>query len=134
MSNIHREQDVPYYHVPVLVHEVLTYLAPRPGGLYVDATFGGGGHSRAILEAEPQCRVIAFDWDKETIDRHADLFIKDFPQRISFVWGNFAHIARLLRKEGIAQIDGVLADFGTSQFHLRLIRRLICVCHQRIRL
>jgi 16S rRNA (cytosine1402-N4)-methyltransferase len=107
------------YHTPVLVDEVLHYLNPQPGGVYVDATFGGGGHTRALLQAQPQCKVIAFDWDKDTIERHAETFMNEFPGRIHFIWGSFAHLARLLRKEGIKHVNGILADFGTSQFQLK---------------
>lgn len=106
------------YHKTVLVNEVIEYLNPQPGKVYVDATFGGGGHTRAILTHEPGCRVIAFDWDKTAIETHQEEFEKLFGDRIQFIWGNFAHIIRLLKKEGITHVDGVLADFGTSQHQI----------------
>jgi 16S rRNA (cytosine1402-N4)-methyltransferase len=106
------------YHVPVLVHEVLQYLAPKPGEIYVDATFGGGGHTRAILMAQPRCRVIAIDWDQEALNAHQEAFEREFGDRITFVWGNFAHIVLLLRKQKIAHVNGIIADFGTSQHQI----------------
>jgi 16S rRNA (cytosine1402-N4)-methyltransferase len=118
MPELHPIAEV-IFHVPVLIDEVITYLAPKAGGVYVDVTFGGGGHTRAILQADPKCRVIAFDWDKDTIDRHSPALMQEFPDRIQFIWGNFSHLARLLAKQGIKQVDGILADFGTSQFQLK---------------
>lgn len=106
------------YHKTVLINEVLTYLSPQPGKLYLDATFGGGGHTRAILEKEPECRVIALDWDKEAIKRNAITLQEEFGDRLTVIWGNFIHLDRILEKEGITSIDGALADFGTSQFQI----------------
>lgn len=105
-----------FYHKPVLVNEVLGYLDPQPNGIYVDATFGGGGHTRAILTKEPTCRVIAFDWDRVALEEHAAAIKEEFGGRITLLWGNFAQMQRLLKKEvNITQVDGILADFGTSQ-------------------
>lgn len=106
------------YHKSVLVDEVLTFLDPRPGGVYVDVTFGGGGHTRAILQAQSTCRVIAFDWDKDAIDLHAAEFEELFPGRVQFVWSNFSQIAHQLKKLREKKIDGILADFGTSQYQI----------------
>ena len=106
------------YHIPVLLNEVLYYLAPKPGGLYVDATFGGGGHTRAILTAAPTCRVIAFDWDREALLAHQEDFEREFGDRIFFIWGNFAQLSLLLKKNNIPKVDGILADFGTSQHQI----------------
>lgn len=106
------------YHIPVLLNEVITYCAPKPGGLYVDATFGGGGHTRALLQAEPTCRVIAIDWDHESFDEHEALFTQEFGERVQFVWGNFAQIKMLLARIDVQKVDGILADFGTSQHQI----------------
>ncbi|HBR70168.1 TPA: 16S rRNA (cytosine(1402)-N(4))-methyltransferase [Candidatus Dependentiae bacterium] len=104
------------YHKSVLVNEVLFYLNPQPKGIYIDATFGGGGHTRAILTKEPTCRVIAFDWDRVALEKHAAEIKEEFGERITLLWGNFAQMQRLLKKElNITQVDGILADFGTSQ-------------------
>jgi len=106
------------YHIPVLLHEVVTYLDPQPGGVYVDATFGGGGHTCAILRAEPQCSVIAFDWDQEAIERNAAAVMDEFPGRVEVIWANFARMQHQLHKRGIRQVQGMLADFGTSQHQI----------------
>lgn len=105
-------------HPSVLVAEVLEYLNPQPGKLYVDATFGSGGHTRAILDAQPMCKVIAFDWDKKTLDTYASALEDEYKGRLKVVWGNFAQIIQLLKKEKVTNVDGILADFGTSHMHL----------------
>lgn len=107
-----------YKHTSVLTREVLTYLNPQPHKLYVDVTFGGGGHSRAILQAEPQCTVLALDLDPNAIEHNAPALEQDFPGRFRVVWGNFSHIYKILKKEKINSVDGFLADFGTSQFQI----------------
>lgn len=106
------------YHKPVLVHEVVEYLALQPYGVYVDATFGGGGHTRAILNAEPLCKVIAFDWDKHALEINGPELEEAFGNRLMLINGNFAHITPLLKKRGIERVNGILADFGTSQFQI----------------
>lgn len=106
------------YHIPVLTKEVLQYIAPQKGGLYVDATFGGGGHTRAILAASPESRVIAFDWDPVAFEQNAQAILDEFPDRLTIINKSFTHLDRELAKRGIAQVDGILADFGTSQYQL----------------
>lgn len=106
------------YHKPVLIEEVITFLAPRPQGVYVDVTFGGGGHTRAILQAEPTCKVIAFDWDKDALEMNSRQLEEEFPGRVHFVWSNFALLWQQLKKLKIKQVDGILADFGTSQYQI----------------
>ena len=78
------------YHKSVLVDEVVHYLAPRPGELYIDATFGGGGHSRAILQAEPTCRVLALDWDKNALDQNVPALEEEFGERFTALYGSLA--------------------------------------------
>ncbi len=106
------------YHKPVLVNEVLHYLAPQPHKRYLDVTFGGGGHTRAILEAEPTCSVIALDWDMQAIEHNAPPLQEAFGDRLQVIWGNFALLYKILKKEKINTVDGILADFGTSQFQI----------------
>lgn len=97
------------YHVPVLLQEVLELLQVQPGGIYVDCTYGGGGHSRAILEkAGPSARLIAFDQDA---DARQNLPVDE---RIIFVPSNFRHLQRFLKLHGIDKVDGILADLGVS--------------------
>lgn len=105
-------------HTSVLVNEVIHYINPQPGKIYVDATFGSGGHTRALLEKEPRCSVIAFDWDAISVETYGLAMEQEFEGRLKVVWGNFAHIMRLLKKMGITKVDGILADFGTSQMQL----------------
>lgn len=101
------------YHTSVLLNESIEGLAPKPSGVYVDATFGGGGHARAILELlGPEGRLIAFDQDTDA----AENCIED--PRFSFVQANFRHIRRFLRLHGFAKIDGLIADLGVSSHQL----------------
>ncbi len=106
------------YHKPVLLNEVLEYLDPKPNKIYLDVTFGGGGHTRAILEKETKCKVIALDWDKNAIEKNGVELLENFPDRLSLIWSNFSNILKILKKEKISGVDGILADFGTSQFQI----------------
>lgn len=105
-------------HKSVLVEEVLAYLDPKPDKVYLDVTFGTGGHTRALLEKEPECRVIAMDWDAKALETYGPQLQEEFDGRLRLVWGNFALLYKILKKESIKQVDGVLADFGTSQIHI----------------
>lgn len=105
------------YHVSVLLEESLKALRLEPHKTYLDVTFGGGGHTRAILESDPTIKVIGFDWDKEVIERGQALQ-DEFPDRLTLVWGSFAHLYKLLKKHNITQVNGILADFGTSQHQI----------------
>jgi 16S rRNA (cytosine1402-N4)-methyltransferase len=97
------------YHVPVLLHEVLEHLQINPSGTYVDCTFGGGGHSRAILQnLNEEGRLIAFDQDADARQNlPAD-------ERVLFVPHNFRHLQRFLKLNGVQEADGILADLGVS--------------------
>jgi 16S rRNA (cytosine1402-N4)-methyltransferase len=97
------------YHVPVLFYETMEYLNIQPDGVYVDATFGGGGHSRGILsKLGPKGRLIAFDQDADAKNNLPD------DDRVLFVPENFRYLQRFLRLHKIDQVDGVLADLGVS--------------------
>ncbi len=111
-------QEQKPYHISVLRDEILEHLNPQPGGLYIDATFGGGGHTRAILEKEPECQVIAMDWDLVALEQNGEPLQEEFPDRLTLIWGNFAQIESKLKKIGVNEVDGILADFGTSQYQL----------------
>ena len=65
-----------HYHTTVLLEEAVEALQPQDGKCYLDATFGGGGHTRAILSAHPTCKVVAFDWDQEAIEHNAGSLLK----------------------------------------------------------
>lgn len=97
------------YHTPVLLNEVIEHLAIKPGGVYVDCTFGGGGHSRAILEQlSEEGRLIAFDQDEDAKRNLPD------DKRVLFVPHNFRHLKRFLQLHGVREVDGLLADLGVS--------------------
>jgi 16S rRNA (cytosine1402-N4)-methyltransferase len=98
-------------HQPVLAREAIEALALRPGGVYVDGTFGRGGHSRLILERlGPQARLIALDRDPQAA--HAAAEISD--SRFTFVQTNFAQLSRALDEAGAAMVHGMLFDLGVS--------------------
>ncbi|MBO4607155.1 MAG: 16S rRNA (cytosine(1402)-N(4))-methyltransferase RsmH [Prevotella sp.] len=100
------------YHVPVLLKESVTGLAIRPCGIYVDVTFGGGGHSKEILKSlSCEGRLFGFDQDA---DSQAN--IPDDP-RFTFVRSNFRYLKNWMRYYDIDQIDGVIADLGVSSHH-----------------
>ncbi|MDR1598173.1 MAG: 16S rRNA (cytosine(1402)-N(4))-methyltransferase RsmH [Holosporales bacterium] len=100
-------------HVPVLLNEVMSALAPQPGATYIDATFGGGGYSRRMLDAAP-CRVVAIDRDPDAAVRASALH-GEYGERFSFVQSNFANIHETLR---CLDYSGVVFDFGVSSFQL----------------
>jgi 16S rRNA (cytosine1402-N4)-methyltransferase len=97
------------YHNPVLLNETVEGLNIKEDGVYVDVTFGGGGHSRKILESlGPKGRLIAFDQDKDALLN----IIED--SRFLLINENFRYVKRFLRFHGIKSVDGILADFGVS--------------------
>lgn len=101
------------YHIPVLFEETLNALNIQPNGVYVDATFGGGGHSRAILQQlHTQGTLIAFDQDKDCLTH--------LPQdpRFVFIHNNFRYLKNFLRLRQITQIDGLLIDLGVSSHQI----------------
>ncbi len=101
------------YHVPVLLKPSVEGLNIRPDGVYVDVTFGGGGHSREILSRlGPDGRLLAFDQDED-----AERNIVNDP-RLTFVRSNFRYLHNFLRYHGVEQADGILADLGVSSHHL----------------
>ena len=99
-----------FYHVPALLEESIKGLNIRPGGIYVDATFGGGGHSMEILNRLSGGKLIAFDQDEDAM--------RNIPRdkRLIFLNQNFRSLANNLKFNGIEQIDGLIADLGVS-FH-----------------
>lgn len=106
-------------HITVLLEETVEALNPQSGEIYVDATLGGGGHTRAILMREPNCKVIGLDWDKAVIDVTAAKLQDEFPGRFFPVYGNFSKINELITKAGFKKVQGIIADFGTSQMQIR---------------
>jgi 16S rRNA (cytosine1402-N4)-methyltransferase len=105
-------------HTPVLLTAVLEGLSVRPGALYVDATLGGAGYARAILEASaPSGRLVAIDRDREAI-RLAESRLADVSDRLQLVWGSFADLGEHLDRLGISRVDGIVADLGLSSLQL----------------
>ncbi len=103
-------------HIPVLGREAVAHLAPREGGVYVDATFGAGGYSRAILEV-PGTRLIAIDRDRTAIAGGAGL-VERSAGRLMLVEGRFSDLAEVCAAQGVEAIDGVVMDVGVSSMQL----------------
>lgn len=100
------------YHIPVLLKESIDGMNLQPGGVYVDVTFGGGGHSKEILHrGDSSIRLLSFDQDEDA-ERN---IVND--QRFTFVRSNFRYLYNFLRYHGIEQVDGILADLGVSSHH-----------------
>lgn len=101
------------YHIPVMLTECIDGLNIKPDGTYVDATYGGGGHSSAILDRlGPQGRLVAFDQDEDALNN-----VKG-DNRLYFINQNFEYLRHHLRYLGIDQLDGVLADLGISSHQI----------------
>ena len=100
------------YHIPALMAETISGLNIRPGGTYVDVTFGGGGHSRAILShLGAEGRLLGFDQDMDAWANRLN------DNRFTFVHGNFAYLKNFLRYYGVEKVDGIVADLGVSFHH-----------------
>lgn len=108
-----------FHHVPVLLHEVLTWLSPESGKVIVDGTLGGGGHSEAILETG--AAVYGIDRDQDAL-ASATARLSRFPG-FHAIRGNFHDMKALLAAEGIAQVDGILLDLGVSSYQLDTAER-----------
>ena len=106
------------YHNPVLLEETVRGLDIKPDGVYVDVTFGGGGHSKAILEQlGSKGKLFAFDQDKDALLNELD------DERFTLIHENFRYVKRFLRFHGVKQVDGVLADFGVSSHQFDVAER-----------
>lgn len=105
-------------HIPVLREEVLELLQPRAGGIYVDATVGGGGHAEAILgRILPGGRLIGLDLDDAALEL-ASARLARFGEAVTLVQGNFASIKEILARLGVRAVDGVLMDLGLSSMQV----------------
>lgn len=104
------QQEV--YHIPALLPETLLALDIKPNGVYVDATFGGGGHSRAIVEhLNNEGHLYSFDQDEEAVSRAFE------DDRFTIVYSNFRYLSNFLRYYKVESVDGILADLGVSFHH-----------------
>lgn len=100
------------YHIPALLPQTLEALDINPEGIYVDCTFGGGGHSRAIVERlAPSGHLYGFDQDEDAVARAID------DPRFTMVHGNFRFLSNFMRYYGVDKVDGILADLGVSSHH-----------------
>jgi len=109
---------MPQYHIPVLLEPSVGLLNIRPDGTYVDLTFGGGGHSRRILEQlGPDGRLYGFDQDSDTRANCPD------DPRFHYVESNFRFLRGALRLRGVTEADGILADLGVSSHHFDAVER-----------
>ncbi|MDI6783177.1 MAG: 16S rRNA (cytosine(1402)-N(4))-methyltransferase, partial [bacterium] len=105
-------------HIPVLVNEVLEYLAPKEGGVYVDATIGPGGHAVEI------CKRIGKTGTLIGIDRDAAAIaiakeqLKSVQTKVIFVQQNYRHLTEILNEQGYPQVDGMIFDLGVSSLQL----------------
>jgi 16S rRNA (cytosine1402-N4)-methyltransferase len=102
------------YHVPVLLKESIEGLAIKPEGTYVDATFGGGGHSKEILKLLKGGKLFSFDQDEDAKKNAETIKNRSF----TFIDGNFRFLKRYLKAEGIKEVDGILADLGISSHQI----------------
>lgn len=100
------------YHIPVMLRECIEGLDIKPDGIYVDVTFGGGGHSRAILEKLTTGRLFGFDQDEDALANAPD------HKQFTFVQANFRDLKRYLRFYGVKEVDGILADLGISSHQI----------------
>ena len=100
------------YHTSVLLHESIEALAIKPGGIYVDATYGGGGHAREMLRLMTGGKLVAFDQDEEAISNRID------DPRLVMVNSNFRFLRNFLKLHHITAVDGILADLGISSHQI----------------
>ena len=103
-------------HIPVMPAEMLETLNPRDGAVYLDATFGGGGYTKLILD-RAQCRVWAIDRDETAIARGAGLMAQ-YPGRLQLLHGRFGDMLTLLTNAGVHALDGIVLDIGVSSFQI----------------
>tara|TARA_B100000315_G_scaffold40928_1_gene35752 strand:+ start:1005 stop:1961 length:957 start_codon:yes stop_codon:yes gene_type:complete len=104
----------PAFHRPVLLAETVEQLAVRPGGVYLDATFGEGGHAEAILDASaPSGSVLGIDLDPRSLAGGAER-LEGYGRRLISVQGNYADMVALAQAKGVTRVDGVLLDLGFS--------------------
>lgn len=101
------------YHISVMPLETSRYLVNNTEGLYVDCTFGGGGHTSYLLSRFEKIKIVAFDWDEDATNRFFEIK-ENFNNRVVFIRDNFKNIKNALAEININKVDGILADIGVS--------------------
>ena len=114
------QRDLPFYHLPVLMQEVIEHLQPAPGKLIFDGTLGGGGHTEAMLQHG--ARIVAMDQDDEALG-YARERLKPYADRFCALKGNFRDFPKVLTEAGVGGLDGMLIDIGVSSRHLDVAER-----------
>lgn len=109
------------YHKSVLLHEVISFLDPAPGKRYIDATLGGGGHSRELLEAG--AFVLGIDRDPDAISYVGQSFPKELLKNLTLFRGNFSDIGEIAKKTDFGEVDGIIFDLGVSSHQLEEANR-----------
>ena len=102
------------FHIPVMVEEVIEGLAIDPNGIYVDLTFGGGGHAKSILRLLNKGHLYAFDKDMAAMAQAQKFLSKN----LTFIRASFRYVKEFLRFYGVDQVDGIIADFGVSSYQI----------------
>lgn len=111
-------QAIAFSHVPIMLEEVLSLLAPERGGIFVDGTLGGGGHAQAVLAAlNGKGRLFGIDRDDEALAAASER-LAPFGDRFTAIKGNFFEMRSLLEKQGVCGVDGILLDLGVSSHQL----------------
>lgn len=102
-----------FEHVSVLTQELIKYLNPKSQGVYIDCTLGGGGHSLALLELEPNCQIIGIDQDPQAL-KAAQTRLASFDGQVTYVQDNFRNLGEILTARDIEAVDGIFMDIGVS--------------------
>lgn len=113
-----------FSHLPVMVKEAARYLGLRPGGVYVDGTVGGGGHTLEILKTEKEVTVIGIDRDADALKAAAKAIeAEGCKDRVTLVKGNFRDIKKIIEGLGVKEVNGILLDIGVSSFQFDTAER-----------
>ena len=111
------------FHKPVMIMEVADMLQPKPGGIYLDGTLGGGGHALLILErSSPDGLLVGIDLDDDALCE-SEKTLRPYGERVILIRGNFAEMDRILEDLGIDKVDGILLDLGVSSHQLEEAHR-----------
>ncbi|HYC79860.1 MAG TPA: 16S rRNA (cytosine(1402)-N(4))-methyltransferase RsmH [Candidatus Binatia bacterium] len=106
-------------HYPVLLDEVLQYVGAKDGQLFIDATVGGGGHTKALLKLNPKAQVLALDWDSESLAKlETELKKEKLLGRAKLVHSNYADLGKVVAREGFSEASGIILDLGFSSIQL----------------